>query len=290
MKKKLIIHIGTPKTGSSFLQEVCIENYDKLLESGVLYPGVEDGKFVKEANFPINASHILRLFFDELDKESICNLVKEQLIQVFSFNVSTVLISDETFTAFNVLNKGNLYIFECLIETCNSLDIDLSFIAYYRQPSKYLPSHWAQLVKKHKETLSLVKFIEQNKIPYWKNVISLHELYNKTSVFSYDKEASVDGGLARSFFNAIDVNPEGFNLLVSESVNPSLSLNCLTALRLINAEFDDVAIKDIEKILTNAQPKYKLCKAALTKELELSTDKLYSEELDSLISISKSSD
>jgi len=37
-KKKLFIHIGTPKTGTSSLQWFLYNNYDKLLEQGILYP------------------------------------------------------------------------------------------------------------------------------------------------------------------------------------------------------------------------------------------------------------
>lgn len=279
MKKKLIVHIGTPKTGTSYLQEVCLKNYENLLSAGILYPGVNVEGFTKESNIPINACHILDIFSKDESKQLTCTLLKKHFETVFTFGIETALISDETLSAFNVLNKGNLYIFECLIEVCNSLNIALSFIAYYRKPSKYLPSHWAQLVRKHGETRPLVEFIEQDKIPYWQNLISLYELYNEISVFSYDKEISVDGGLAKSFLDAIGVNPEGFDLLVSESVNPSLSLNSLTALRLINAEFDGNVTRNIENILTNTISKQKLDKAQLTDEMELFVDKLYESEL-----------
>ncbi|XQF90899.1 hypothetical protein ACOBV8_05990 [Pseudoalteromonas espejiana] len=159
----MVVHIGTPKTGTSFLQDVCVKNYETLLNAGILYPGVKDFKFVEKANVAINASHILRLFFNEEDKEVICDSIRKNLITVFNFNTETVLISDETLIAFNPSNKQNFFIFECLIEVCKSLDIELSLIAYYRKPSKYLPSHWAQLVKKHKETLPLVDFVEKQK-------------------------------------------------------------------------------------------------------------------------------
>ncbi|WP_025564769.1 hypothetical protein [Psychromonas sp. SP041] len=282
MKKKLIIHIGTPKTGTSFLQEVCIKNYDKLLASGVLYPGVESNSFVKKANIPINASHILRYFFNKLDKESICNLIKNDFISLFNFNVNTVLISDETLIAYNVPNQGNLFIFECLIEVCKVLNIELSFVAYYRKPSKYLPSHWAQLVKKHQETRSLVEFVEQEKIPYWSNLITLYKFYNKVSIYSYDQEAKTNKGISKSFFNTININCEELESLNNDEVNSSLSLNALTALRLINAEFENDAINEVEKTLTNAVAKHKLNKPVLSEHMESVVDKLYQSELDVL--------
>lgn len=286
MKKKLIIHIGTPKTGSSFLQKVCIKNYNKLLNLGVLYPGVENNSFVKKANEPINASHILACFSLDLDKDSLCKLIIEKLETVFSFDCPTVLISDETLSAFNVQDKGNLFIFECLIEACNTLNIDLSFIAYYRQPSRYLPSHWAQLVKKHQETRSLIQFAEQDYIPYWANLIALHSLYSKVIIYSYDEQAKLEKGISQCFFNSIGIDLELLENLENSSVNTSLSLNSLTALRLINAEFDHETINSIEAQLSKAIPKNKLNKPKLSKEMEVQINLLYEKELAKLSVIS----
>ncbi|WP_462169276.1 hypothetical protein [Pseudoalteromonas lipolytica] len=279
MKKKLIVHIGTPKTGSSYLQELCIKNYDKLLAAGILYPGVESGEFTKKANIPINASHILSLFFSECSKEEVCNSIVDNLNTLFSFNVSTALISDETLSAYTPNYKQNFFIFECLIEVCTLLDIELLFVGYYRHPSKYLPSHWAQLVKKHKETSALSEFVAQNKIPYWNNLILLSRLYENVAIYSYDDELETEGGIVTSFFKEVGVDPRGFSLLADEIINPSLSLNCLTALRLINVEYENEIIESVESILTNAKPKVKLSKPRLSQELENFVNELYKEEL-----------
>lgn len=285
MKKKLIVHIGTPKTGTSYLQEVCLKNYENLLSAGILYPGVNAEGFTKESNIPINACHILDIFSKDESKQLTCTLLKKHFETVFTFGIETALISDETLSAFNVLNKGNLYIFECLIEVCNSLNIALSFIAYYRKPSKYLPSHWAQLVKKHGETLPLVEFVQKNKIPYWGNLVALYNQYSNVTIFSYDREISKSEGLANSFFNTVGVDCSRFNKLENQTVNQSLSLNSLTALRLINAEFDDDVIRKIEVTLSNATVKHTLGKPELTDEMGLHVDKLYEAELDALNAI-----
>lgn len=285
MKKKLIIHIGTPKTGSSYLQEVFVKNYEKLLALEILYPGVSSGSFIKRANTPINASHILDIFRNNKNKELTCSLLIESLEKVFSFGVPTVLISDETFSALEVTNEGNLYIFECLIEACKKLNIEISFIAYFRKPSKYLPSHWAQVVKKHKETLPLVDFVQSNKINYWANLINLHRLHKKSLILSYDSEILTEGGLSNSFFSGMNLDYRKIDTLTNYPVNQSLSLNSLTALRLINAEFDDITIRKIESILSNANPTLKLDKPKLSKEIENLVDELYSFEWETLNSI-----
>lgn len=286
MNKKLIVHIGTPKTGSSYLQELCVKNFDTLLAAGILYPGIESGEFIDKANVPINASNILDVFLNETNREETISRLSKKLNAVFSFNVNTVLISDETLSAFNVQNKGNLYIFECLIDTCNALSIDIKFLAFFREPSKYLPSHWAQLVKNHNETSSLVDFIKANKIPYWGHLLALHEIHNEISIFSYDKEIKNKKGILASFFEAIGVNPNNIEPLTSERINTSLSLNSLTALRLINSEFEGDIINLIGDLLTNAKPKYRFDKPGLSREFEKEVNDLYKCELMKLHSIS----
>jgi len=50
LMRKLFIHIGTPKTGTSSLQWFLYNNYEKLLEQGILYPKsiVESGRNPKQ--------------------------------------------------------------------------------------------------------------------------------------------------------------------------------------------------------------------------------------------------
>ena len=38
MSRRVLIHVGTPKTGTSHLQDVLFRNRDRLAEQGVLYP------------------------------------------------------------------------------------------------------------------------------------------------------------------------------------------------------------------------------------------------------------
>lgn len=287
MKKKLIVHVGTPKTGTSFLQSLCIANYSKLLDAGILYPGIESGHFVEKANISINASHILALFFTKDNKNAICDKLTIEIERVFNFNANTVLISDETLIAYNPHGYTNGYIFECLAFVCKKLNIDLSFIGYYREPSKYLPSHWAQIVRKHKRTTTLLEFVEKEYIPYWQNLINLHSSYQIVSIYSYDKELKSEGGLSASFFNALGVNINALTPLKQNKVNSSLSLNCLTAIRLLNGEFDENSIKEVEQILTKAKPSQVFMPPSLSPEAVIMVNERYESVMMQLKEITK---
>lgn len=286
MRKKLIVHIGTPKTGSSFLQDLCVKNHRNLAAADICYPGIKNGDFVADANVPINGSNILSLFISETDLDSLKELLRSKLLTVFSFGYNTVLISDETFSAYSVPNRGNIFIFECLMTICQELSIDLEFIAYFRDPFSYLPSHWAQVVKNHKETASLLDFVKADKIPYWGHLLSLYEINKRVRFFSYEKEAKSVDGLASSFFNSIGFSMDKIEPLIVEVVNPSLSLNCLTALRLLNGEFDKKTIKNITEILTNSVPTQTLDKPSLPEAYKTIVYETYKFELQKLQSIS----
>ena len=38
MSERVLLHVGTPKTGTSYLQDVLFRNRPELAEAGVLYP------------------------------------------------------------------------------------------------------------------------------------------------------------------------------------------------------------------------------------------------------------
>ena len=38
MSKRVLLHVGTPKTGTSYLQDVLFRNQETLKDAGILYP------------------------------------------------------------------------------------------------------------------------------------------------------------------------------------------------------------------------------------------------------------
>lgn len=64
-KRKIILHVGTPKTGTSYLQDVLHRNGRVLAEHGILYPG---NRF--DAHF-LAALDLMRLPWGGLETEAV---------------------------------------------------------------------------------------------------------------------------------------------------------------------------------------------------------------------------
>ncbi len=65
MSRRVLLHVGTPKTGTSYLQEVLFQNRERLLEQGVNYPA---DRF--DAHF-LAALDLMRLPWGGLEQEAV---------------------------------------------------------------------------------------------------------------------------------------------------------------------------------------------------------------------------
>lgn len=97
MKKKLFLHIGTNKTGTSAIQRFCNENREKLKSHGVLYPIAGCSG---EAHYSL--SHALgfalrRAEYLEREAAETASIAKALAHEVAASRARTVLISCENF-------------------------------------------------------------------------------------------------------------------------------------------------------------------------------------------------
>ncbi|MBA2559849.1 MAG: hypothetical protein H0V07_08175 [Propionibacteriales bacterium] len=90
-KKRVFIHIGAPKTGTTFLQRVLKQNSEAMAQAGVLYP-----KLRHEAHH--TAVWALRKTFDDTDKGAAFANHWDRLVrQSRGWTGDTVVISSELF-------------------------------------------------------------------------------------------------------------------------------------------------------------------------------------------------
>lgn len=233
MSKTLFIHTGTPKTGSSFLQSVFKKSSLKLAECGILYPGIKNGSYQQTSNVDINGQLLTKIIIyktieqlNEIDKE-----LKELLNSLFLMGKNKVFLSDETL---GILKAD---IWEILNEICLSLNIKLIIFSYFRRPENYYPSHWAQLVRNHGEIKPLIEFSLTTNLQVWRNILVMNEQVANTYIFSYESELTRNSGLLESVAKVLGINLNIFVISGDSNINVSLSLNALTAIRLINDEF-----------------------------------------------------
>lgn len=138
--KTLYVHMGAPKTGSSFLQSLLTRNRDLLRAQGLVYPlcGFLDNElgtaqhfisFYLEGSKP-DWVHKNLLTLDELQNELLNEDISDQ----------NVIISSESF--FGIPQSENSYKLRSLFP-----DYKIEFILYLRTPVSFAKSWYSQIVK-----------------------------------------------------------------------------------------------------------------------------------------------
>lgn len=146
--KKIYIHIGSPKTGSTAIQNFLSQNYNHLLSKGVLYP--------KSASRNTNALGYSLLDFDDRPlsdinkkvdyKELYSNLKNE----IEKSECENIIISSEEFFFLdakfpNVNIPGKLSIFFGAIQDIESISI----IIYLKPQFEFIKSWYKHIVTNH---------------------------------------------------------------------------------------------------------------------------------------------
>jgi hypothetical protein len=280
--KKLLIHAGSPKTGSSFIQSIFKAKSAALKNNGILYPGVENLQYIKDSNVDINGQLLTRIFRLTQTK----NLwdcrgdVLRVIESLFNLGSDNVFISDESLIVVAPI------IWEIISDVCVELNIDLEVFGYYRRPDKYYPSHWAQVVRKHGEKKSLLDFALVEDLPIWRNLIVMTQKVPKSSLFSYDEEMQREnGGLLVTCATILNMNASALLDNQYVIVNASLSLNSLTAIRLINAEFGEKVGNELNDLLTRSIVLHKSIKPKLPDDLCSLVNDRHTKELESCDSL-----
>lgn len=132
--KKLFVHIGMAKTGTSAIQSFMHINRKKLLELGVLYPIA--------GQFPDHSHHELAFAFSpdgyrdnpDRDLNKILGSLKEEIDES---DCSTVVLSSE---CFSLIAEDKRF-----IDFFNGYEIRM--IAFVRDPGDYIESWYRQWVK-----------------------------------------------------------------------------------------------------------------------------------------------
>lgn len=137
MRKRLILHVGQHKTGSTYLQKRIYDDRDRLASLGILYP-VEFWSIFAHHALPAGLSW-------DLDQSVVDHL--NRLIAADFASFPTVILSSENFC---FLSPERLAIVRDAFAGW-----DISVIYYARRLSGFWPSHWQELVKHgHDNTFS----------------------------------------------------------------------------------------------------------------------------------------
>jgi len=122
MARRIILHIGSPKCGSTYLQRVMLKNAQSLLSKGIYYPHSDD-------SHPGNAADLA-----EIDAQGLADL--------FPKGVHTAVLSHEDL--YGLAKRG-----DPLSELIKGTDITVQLLAFLRPFSEFVFGDYSQFMKQH---------------------------------------------------------------------------------------------------------------------------------------------
>ncbi|MCB0520256.1 MAG: methyltransferase domain-containing protein [Lewinellaceae bacterium] len=160
MKKKLFLHVGPPKTGTTTVQHFLAQNRDKLASAGILYPLNEPSHWklalrVGLTMWPWTVDETTTPSWSEIAQLSAENADKHLLLSSESFSYAVLSAKKE----------GSIK----LVEQLRSLDRELHVIIYLRRQDLWVESYFIEYLK-HFGKGGLDTFLEerQDSLDYYK--------------------------------------------------------------------------------------------------------------------------
>jgi hypothetical protein len=210
--KKVILHIGRHKSGTSSLQGFLHTNSDILKEMGVLYPNTGRGKQV--------AHHRLASFLErpECDSKEYQQLKAQLKLEASNFD--SIIISSEGF------------------QNCKDLDglrdffgdYHLHVVVYFREILDYLQSAYAQSVQNTNESRDFELYAEQTKLNYQAFYNRWAEIADSISAHYFHRSALKNQDIIDDFLSIsgldLQKSKSEFKQLEGEA-NPSIGGNLL---------------------------------------------------------------
>lgn len=253
-KIKLLIHAGTPKTGSTTLQKAMYVHRERLLKEGILYPDldIEPGEMKKHQwlvrYLMANDKERLRSMFSELSKMAIESQAK------------MIVLSTE-----GVYNHWSDYSPEArgiLGELADSFDVSVWCV--FREPLAFAISRYGQVVKnppngsspENGTSLSMEEIIQfpsfRRRLDYAGFIDGIESVFGRGSIV-VTKYASADVlEQARSILGvSIDILPDVPRMNESLSAQGIDLVRRMNSLHLSEAQREKVLaeINDIDKLL-----------------------------------------
>jgi hypothetical protein len=207
---RLVLHAGTPKTGTTSIQKALADNREYLRKRGLIYP---DGNGIYRKAPLFSHQSFSRAFTGMSDER----LELAQRFLKFISNViensQVALLSAENMYSY-ISGYDDYYYFKAddywarrygyLTALAEALrDFDVTVMLFFREPQSFARSLYGEVVRKGHWSSSARDFINQFRhwFEYEQQVEAFKAVFSDVRVFSYEK-ASEDG-LVKTFFRTI---------------------------------------------------------------------------------------
>ncbi|KRB78389.1 hypothetical protein ASE01_03690 [Nocardioides sp. Root190] len=149
MSKRVLLHVGTPKTGTSYLQDVLFQNRALLLKQGLSYPADRfDGHFLA-------ALDLMRLRWGGLEREAVG--AWDKLAKEVRDHDGTSIVSHEI-----LATASRRQVERALASLGHEPDgsgTEIHLIVSVRDLVRQIPAEWQENVK-HRATFRYARFLE----------------------------------------------------------------------------------------------------------------------------------
>ena len=138
---RLVVHVGTHKTGTTSIQSYCMDNYDSLLKIGCLYP--RSGRYSENGNLVLNHHPLVRSIIGESTLE-LSSQLDDLANEIKLANPQVIVISSE------ILSREYLSAepFEAITELFPLAKRE--WVIFLRAQAEVLTSRYAEMIKTRK--------------------------------------------------------------------------------------------------------------------------------------------
>ncbi len=219
----VIIHIGLPKTGSSAIQKLCLENKAVLAEHSYCYP-----KHAIDRN-GVSGGH-----------SSLFKTLRDDGVDAFRQSLNTLLIKAKQKNQILLLSSEGLSQNpEELHEATKGLNVII--IAFFRHPVEAFFSAYNQMVKRHFFTKKIDDYAERairNVQPFLsgRHLFDWQQLFAENFIlFPYLSSDKIEHNVVHKFFSCLGIQPARFpsDTFVAR-INSGYCLAALKLKRLMN--------------------------------------------------------
>jgi hypothetical protein len=151
MSRKVILHVGTPKTGTSYLQDVLFRNREVLAQAGIAYPADRH-----DAHF-LAALDLMQLPWGGLQSEAIgaWDRLARQVREALSSGAGTAIVSHEILATASRAQIGR-----ALESLGHGAGTEVHLVLSVRDLVRQIPAEWQENVK-HRAQLRYGAFLDQ---------------------------------------------------------------------------------------------------------------------------------
>ncbi len=204
-KKKIYLHIGFHKTGTSALQEFLNDNREQLEKNGIFYPRSYGSSYPGNVDLSWAFNPNPPKWGNVTDENRI-TILDYYMAQIQETKADKIIISSEDFS----LLDSNFEIIENIKEYF--IDFDVTVISYVREPVDFIFSLYSHAIRSRNISMDLKKYIADVfnfrsgdfplRLQVWRRVFGKESLV----VRKYDPRNFINNSLVDDFFDAISLN------------------------------------------------------------------------------------